>query len=63
MYFGLTVVPIQVLSDRSIYYLGTWTLRVPLAEALGGFITTVLVRLHASTRHVGRFFFLGQPLR
>ena len=28
IYFGLKVVPIKVLEGQSIYYLGTWTLRV-----------------------------------
>ena len=28
IYFGLNVVPIQVLWGQSIYYLGTWTVRV-----------------------------------
>ena len=28
IYFGLEVVPFQVLCSQSIYYLGTWTLRV-----------------------------------
>ena len=28
IYFGLKVVPISVLWGQSIYYLGTWTLRV-----------------------------------
>ena len=31
IYFGLKVVPIQVLWGQSIYYLGTWTLRVIIA--------------------------------
>ena len=31
IYFGLKAVPIAVLWGQSIYYLGAWTLRVPLA--------------------------------